>query len=353
MSNYGYIGVKIMKEIIKQFRTDIGSLPSLEKHDIRQVSTHHNAGPKNHMDFVELDAQESYRFPLIEGPGIINCMWFTLSPYWRGITGILWNLYKFMKYSQMDSIKKVLIRVYFDDEKRPKVESPLGDFFGVGYGKYVHYHSKYLGMTSGGFLSYFPMPFRKFCQVEIVNTHPKYKIKNFYGAITYEKLETFPENFGYFYATYNEEIPCKKDIPYTILDTNGEGHFVGTTLNMQGYSRGLWNGMLLGMFFLEGNLNIFKDDDPDNKPSYECTGTEDYFLSGWYFNKNKFYAPLHGVTVRTRRWDALFSRSRVTAYRFHEPPISFNKKIRVIIHHGEFDQVKSDYSSVAYYYKRR
>ena len=342
-----------MNKIEKKLRTDIGSLPLLEYHNIKQISTHHHAGPKNHMDFVSIGPNESYKFEEIEGPGIINCIWFTISPYWRGTIGLIWNLYKFMKYSQMDTLKKVILKIYFDDEKKASVEAPLGDFFGVGFGKYIHYHSRYLGMTSGGYVCYFPMPFRKSCQIELVNTHKKYKIMNFYGAITYEKLETFPENFGYFHAEYREEIPCTKGEPYVILDTTGVGHYVGTTLSMHGYSWGLWHGMMIGMLFLEGNLKIFKDDDPEDIPSYESTGTEDYFLSGWYFNKNKFYAPLHGVTVRTRRWDALFSRSKVTAYRFHEPPISFNNKIKVIIHHGEFDEVKADYYSVAYYYKKR
>ena len=338
-----------MTDLPKLFRTDTGSLPILEKHDVRQVSTHHHAGPKNHMDFVEIEPNGSYKFPLIKGPGMINCMWFTIAPYWRGWNQILWQGYKFMKYSQFDSLTKVIIKIYFDDEKIPSVKVPLGDFFGVGFGKYVHYHSKYLSMTSGGYVSYLPMPFKKSCQVEMVNTHKKRKIPNFYGAITYEKLKTFPENFGYFHTEYREEVPCKKDVPYTILETDGKGHFIGCNISMCGHKRNMWSGM----GFLEGNLKIFKDEDKDNEPSYECTGTEDYFLSGWYFNKGKFYAPLHGITVKNTRWDAIFGKSKISCYRFHEPPISFDDKIRIIIHHGEYDEVKADYYSVAYYYKKR
>jgi len=336
-----------MSKQSKLFRTDTGSLPILETHDIRQVSTHHHAGKRNHLDFVQIEPNEIYKFPLIEGPGMVNCIWCTISPYWRGWLGMLWHAYKFIKFSQMDTLKKVYIRIRFDDEKEPSVNVPLGDFFGVGFGKYVHYHSKYLGMTSGGFFCYFPMPFKKSCQVEIENKHPKYKVSNFYGMVSYEKFDEFPENFGYFHTMYREEIPCKKDQPYIILDTTGKGHFVGVTLSMHGYRRSGWSGM----GFLEGNLKIFKDG--EDEQSYETTGTEDYFLSGWYFNKGKFYAPLHGVTVRTLRWDAIFSRSKVSCYRFHEPPISFNKSIKIIIHHGEFDEFKADYYSVAYYYKKR
>ena len=76
-----------MTNLKKLFRTDIGNLPRLEKHNIKQVSTHHHAGPKNHMDFVQIAPQTSYKFPLIEGPGIINCIWFTISP-----AGLPWIL---------------------------------------------------------------------------------------------------------------------------------------------------------------------------------------------------------------------------------------------------------------------
>ena len=75
-------------------------------------------------------------------------------------------------------------------------------------------------------------------------------------------------------------------------------------------------------------------------------------MGGWYFIKGKFYAPLHGVTVKTSAFDSIFKRAKVSAYRFHSPPISYKNKIKVITHHGEFDQVKADYSSVAYYYQK-
>ncbi|MCX7767254.1 MAG: DUF2961 domain-containing protein [Candidatus Sumerlaeia bacterium] len=55
--------------------------------------------------------------------------------------------------------------MYWDGEKEPSVQVPLGDFFGVGFGKEVEFKSFLLEMfpASGNNRSalncYFPMPF--------------------------------------------------------------------------------------------------------------------------------------------------------------------------------------------------
>lgn len=65
--------------------------------------------------------------------------------------------------AEIDSklLRSVILRIYFDGNAFPSVEAPIGDFFGVGHCEYRPYLSKFLGMSSGGFYSYFPMPFEK------------------------------------------------------------------------------------------------------------------------------------------------------------------------------------------------
>ncbi|MCG8390674.1 MAG: DUF2961 domain-containing protein, partial [Cytophagales bacterium] len=61
----------------------------------------------------------------VVGPGIIKHIWMTIAsnePY---------------------HLKKMVLRMYWDDEDSPSVEAPIGDFFGLGLGKYVMYESKY------------------------------------------------------------------------------------------------------------------------------------------------------------------------------------------------------------------
>ena len=52
------------------------------------------------------------------GPGQISHIWFTIAD------------------REQYHLKKIVLRMYWDDEKTPSVEAPIGDFFGLGNGEY-------------------------------------------------------------------------------------------------------------------------------------------------------------------------------------------------------------------------
>jgi hypothetical protein len=60
-----------------------------------------------------------------------------------------------------DVYRKLILRFYWDGEENPSVETPFGDFFGVGFSEYAQNTSLIQGVTSGGFYSYWPMPFTR------------------------------------------------------------------------------------------------------------------------------------------------------------------------------------------------
>ena len=99
-----------------------------------------------------------------------------------------------------------------------------------------------------------------------------------------------------------------------------------------------------GLGFLEGDEMIYIDG--EDKPSINGTGTEDYFSSGWYFDRGVYSAPFHGVVIKDEHL------SRISAYRWHiEDAMPFHKSIKVTIEHGTNNNVEADYSSVANYYE--
>ncbi|MCL6444512.1 MAG: DUF2961 domain-containing protein, partial [Alicyclobacillus sp.] len=107
--------------------------------------------------------------------------------------------------------------------------------------------------------------------------------------------------------------------------------------NMQGYPG-------TGLGFLEGDEFVWVDG--KKQPSWNGTGTEDYFISGWYFNRGTFSAPYHALTIKDE------ARRRISVYRFQIPDaIPFRKSIRVAIEHGHANESRCDYSSVAYWYQ--
>jgi hypothetical protein len=289
-------------------------LPYLKPSKHILVSSADSASGNN--DKIYLAPGEHATILKATGPGIINRIWFTLhsrDPYY---------------------LRKIVIRMYWDDEKFPSVDVPLGDFFGCGF-QYKPYVSQYLGMTSGGFYCYFPMPFEKSARIEILN-ETDHEIYAFYYQIDYQNIEGYLDrNIAYFHAFWNRDIRTNYDSNYTILKTTGQGHVVGINLNIQSY-----DGSLI---FLEGNEIVYVDG--EIKPSIVGTGTEDLFSGGWYFSYGEFAGPFHGLILKD---DSL---GRIAAYRLYiNDPIPFKKSINFTIQHGPDNAEEADYSSTVYYY---
>ena len=370
---------------------DRQSLPYLKDYRVGQVTTHGHDRPipgllpswkefagEMHRDNVPIPPGGSWSFDVIQGPGKIINIWctavppmdfnlladkFTLPVLLRNMKYIT-PIFSYHKFSQL--LKNVWIQIYFDDETTPCVDAPLGDFFGVGFGEYKHYQSNYLMMTAGGYICQFHMPFRKKAQVVMVNKNNQLWVPAFYGAVTYLNYadERPLENQAYFHAQYRQQFPTQRGEPYLILDTlqmgglNKPGHYVGVVLSTEAENK------KSGFAYLEGNTKMWVDGETEQ--SLEYTGLEDYYQGAWYYVKTRnravteFSAPFHGLTVKSfNRFGLLGSmilagtaRTRVCQYRFHPEGIPFNQSIRITCHHGEFDEIAGNYSSVAYWYQQ-
>jgi len=276
---------------------------------------------------------ESHTMVELGGSGMITHLWFTtLLPL------------------NQHALRGVRLRFYWDGEAQPSVECPLGDFFGAPFGGYRDYISAPLSLTSGGFNSLWPMPFSNGARLEVVNDSPAIVDPLFY-QVTYRVSEGAPGSALRFHAHWRRQNPTQPGRPYTLVQAEGRGHYVGCQLFMQ--NRTWWlrpplasmifpNGFGLGM--LEGWESAYVDG--EKTPSLRGTGTEDHFGAAWYFAGGEFSAPDHGCTLRQ------FLAGRVAAYRFYlENPIPFERSLRVEIEHGYENQVEGDYASVAYWYQ--
>lgn len=317
-----------MNSMINRISTPM-EIPHLNIPKTYQISTRYLKENGKYQDWIKIGPGETYEFPEIEGPAVVRVIWVTISPS-------MYNVMKVMSYKDLRVLSQIGFKIRYDGEENSSVKVPLGNFFGSTFGKYKHYCSKYIGTTSGGYHSYFPMPFRKGFKLLIKNYSKHHTIK-FYGHIEYQKLLKFPEDMGYFYAAYERASP-KIGNPFRILDVSGKGVYVGTNIGMRG------SNINIPLFFLEGNIEIYADEEQ----TFNYTGTEDYFLAGWYWALGEFYAQLHGCTIKSWKQGGIIS-----AYRFHDPAISFDRKFRIIVHHGERDEVKTNYQSTAYFYLKR
>jgi hypothetical protein len=282
--------------------------------------------------FIIINSGETFTIAEMEGPGAIQHIWMTPTGNWR--------------FS--------IIRIYWDDEKTPSVESPLGPFFGMGWNTYAHMNSLAMTVNPGSaFNSYWKMPFRKKCKITIENINPTESMRLYY-QVDYALGEVGADE-AYFHAQYRRSRATQK-AEHTILDgVKGKGHYVGTYMAIGVVNNGWWG---------EGEIKFFMDGDKDNA-TIVGTGTEDYFCGSYNFENqvtkqyqeySTAYAGLHQVI----RPDGVYrSQQRFGMYRWHiQDPVRFDSDLKVTIqdlgwrHGGRYLPQQSDITTVAYWYQR-
>lgn len=139
-----------------------------EKGKSCMAASHLGPGRKG-SGFIRIPAGESITIADIKGPAEIRHMWFTLTDKTHRGSFVL---------------RDVVIRIYWDDETVPSVESPIGDFFCNGFGARCDINSLPIIVNpTGGFNSYFRMPFNRSAKIVISNEHEA-DIEHFFSQLT-------------------------------------------------------------------------------------------------------------------------------------------------------------------------
>jgi len=257
-------------------------------------------------------------------------------------------------------LRKIVLRMWWDNEPEPSVEVPVGDFFGLGHAQKTYFVSLPLQMFDRGFNCWFPMPFATRARIEAENETDDEVI--YYYYIDYEEIDNkaydrLEGEYGRFHAQWRRENPTTVREPdgydergqrlnttgrdnYIILEAEGRGHYVGCHLDVDMPEPGWWG---------EGDDMIFIDGEPW-PPSLHGTGTEDYFCGAWNFNRleRTFCTPYYGYHFKTNP----DYTGKHSMYRFHiEDPVRFQKSILVTIEHGHANDKQGDWSSTAYWYQ--
>ena len=243
----------------------------------------------------------------IAGPGQIQHIWFTCRPaYWR----------------------RLILRIYWDNEAQPSVEVPVGDLFCSGWNEVCHVNSLPISVNpSGGFNSYWPMPFRKHARMELVNLSPDPADHVFY-QIDYT-LTDVPDDLAYFHSSWRRANPLPYKDVFTVVDgISGKGHYAGVYVAW-GSNNSRWWG--------EGEMKFYMDGD-DAWPTICGTGTEDYFGGAWGFRDvvdnayGLFSTPYLGFHQVIQPDGHVNSQTRLGMYRWHiMDPIRFDSDLRVTL----------------------
>ena len=284
--------------------------------------------------FIVIPPHTTVTLANITGSGAINHIWMTLKDdHWR------WGI----------------LRAYWEDQETPSVETPVADFFCMGWNKADLLSSQMICVNSAnGFNSYWEMPFRRHARITLENMDDMEM--TVYFQIDYALFDQ-PEDIVYFHAQFRRMNPLPYGEVYTILDhVQGRGHYVGTYLAWGSNSNDWWG---------EGEVKFYIDGDQDF-PTIASTGTEDYFGGAYSFldhhTKSKYqpfcspYCGFHQVLLP----DQLYrSQLRFGMYRWHVPdPVFFQENLRVTIQAlgwragHRYLPLQDDIASVAYWYQQ-
>ncbi len=301
------------------------------------------------LDFFNLKPKEKRLLAEIKGPGCIKHIYnvnISFDPYFY---------------------RNLILRIYWDGEKNPSVEVPLGDFFGIGHCRPRLFSSQLLSVNPGnplnienyytyGLNCYFPMPFSSSAVVEVEN-QSDIPVEVFWFHIDFQEYKSLDNDVFRFHAQWNREDITKvtgdalnsKNMSlwdgvnltdkenYVILDTEGDGQLIGILLNVDNIAGDWWG---------EGDDMVFIDGE-SWPPSIHGTGTEEIF-GGGACPSNEYYTNYCGYQlISNSNWYRQNSMYRF----FITDPIRFNKSIKYTIEHGHANNFENDYSSVAYWYQ--
>lgn len=348
------IGFDSLNELIyhqgETFRSISGENIRGEKGKAAMAASELGPGRKGHPFYYGLKKGDTAVLAEIEGCGTIQHFFITISDM--------------ISPKNPFSLRDLILRMYWDGEKNPSVEVPLGDFFCCGFGRGCFVNSAPIVVVpSWGMHCYFPMPFKTGARITVESEHEE-KI----GIIAYQvdytlRDQPFPEEPLYFHAKWHRENPTTLGKDYTILDNvKGRGHYVGTYFALTTLERYWWG---------EGEVKIYLDGDKEY-PSIAGTGSEDYFGGAFSFAHQEdgrtveqtFCTPYFGYPYYSHHDTMIHNNYHNDdmmpergMYRFHlQDRISFEEDIKVTIqqigvYHGGLFERQDDVSSVAYWYQ--
>jgi len=330
-----------------QSRPQSGDTPYLPRYaraqnyrSLKQSSYDRTGGNSDRWPIKAGDTLEVFN---AQGPGIVSHIWFTIAA------------------PGLNHLKEIVLRMYWDGNAKPSVETPVGDFFGLNLGQYFVYQSAFLNCSPIKALNcYFAMPFRKSARIAVTN-EGKQDVSSFYSNIDYQLVPSLPDDSLYFHAQYRQSTPCEattndwknngdanrlKNLDgrqnYVYAEARGRGHLMGVTLGVM-QNQEFWMG--------EGDEMIFVDD--ESKPTITGTGTEDYFCGAWDFGGRDGAIPFAHLYNGAQMISAPErTGGRYCLYRWHaDNPVTFSRYLKMSMEHGHANHRADNWYSVCYWYQ--
>lgn len=258
-----------------------------------------NYGAKGHAT-DQLKAGQSLTLLNVEGPGIINRMWFTIDD------------------RSPEMLRSLKIEMFWDDASKPAVSAPFGDFFGIGLGLKTPFENELFADPEGrSFNCFIQMPFKTSAKVVVTNESSKDLAMLFYD-INLVKVPQWNDNNLYFHCYWHRDTATTPGIDFEILPkVSGKGRFLGSNIGVNA------NPRYLDHWWGEGEVKIYVDGDTD-LATLVGSGTEDYIGTAW--GQGKFCTRYTGCLVSDE------AKKQWAFFRYHiVDPIFFKSDLKATI----------------------
>ncbi|MER5705926.1 DUF2961 domain-containing protein [Micromonospora sp. NPDC002296] len=242
---------------------------------------------------------------------------------------------------------RLRLRITFDG--RTTVDSPVAEFFGSGLGeRSVRSLMSAMDTAPGGwYSSWWPMPFRTAVAVTLVNTDGVglagvgWEITSAPGTQWTDALAA-DGDAGYFTAQSRRGTTTPGQ-DWAVAEQCGRGRLVGVSQTMRGH---VADGNTRN--YLEGDERVHVDGSAT--PQLHGTGTEDFYESGWYFNRGTYSGVFTGNPGHQLRTGGCPYECDAAYRLMIGDSIDYGTSLRFGIEHGPANDMPAEYGSTAYLY---
>ena len=270
------------------------------------------ASAKGFWAFDTLKVGESKNFIRLDGPGVINKLW--------------WSTFPLTKEKNNHLAQNIILNIYWDDSDKAAVSVPLADFFCQPL-QLQAVENHFFNSTNDQvvFNSLIPMPFRTHARLELLNRSDIELV--FFYALDVE-YKTLSENSMYLHAHWSRYSDIPIDSGFAILPKiKGKGRYLGTHIALH------QQNVLENWPWYARPTVIDIDLEGDSREHALFIFTLDDFIgSGWWDRESEHNSYSHDYTGRPLvKMDSVNNLSTVL-YRYHvNEPLWFKENISFFI----------------------
>jgi len=236
--------------------------------------------------------------------------------------GVITHMWFGGNYQYFD---KAIIRIYFDNAKKPSIEARMYMMHGIGFNDTDSFSTSMLGKTgkTGGIYNCFKIPFQNGIKIT-VQMDEKATEKDWFWSIV-RGTDDIPVVIGGIALPKSAKLKLQKLEDYQAQPLE-EFNIYNTKANNGAVFLVAMSAQSTSFEFRESCVRGYFN---SNEPELLSSGLEDYFLGTYYFENGKYQNDLAGITHLVRN-------EEFSGYRFHvNDPLFFAVEFRLTCRCGE------------------